>query len=515
MVASSSRLSTEAGLRVLRAGGSAADAFVAAALADDVVLPGVTSTAGLAGALVYVARTGAVTYVHGGLADPVDPARRYRHGDVESGRLVLVPGAPAAYAELVRRFGRKPLAEDVEPAATLASQGFPLDALYAGAVLRSRAKLESSPFGRRTFFRDGRVLHEGETVTLGETAATLRSFAKDSRWFSGGSWVQDAVRTANEHGGRLETRDFAAYLPEIGPALHGHYAGFDVFAGGFGGATLLASLEALESLRGGRPAHPFATSADELELLLRVAGESRQATEVAALGKRGLVTAGPDVDALVAHVAETLAQRVRAAGTPAQPLPAGSHSAAVVVVDDDGNIVVGTHSIETLNWGEGLFVGGVPLSTAAEVAFDDPATAALPQRADPLSDTLVLDHGVPRAALAVYGTGLFPGDLQVLDALLARGLGAEEAVLEPRIGYAEVDVEHRTLNASRRSVDPRFDADLLCMLRQRGFELRRSMPGYPAGFVDTGFPTLVTVKPGRIEGMTPDAPYIDGLAAGD
>jgi Gamma-glutamyltranspeptidase len=214
MVATSNAVATEAGLAVLRSGGDAADAFVAAALVEDLVLPGVTSTAGLSGILVYEAGTRAVTYVHGGLADPQDPARRFQRGDVESGRLVLVPGAPAAYAEVIRRFGRKSLAFAVEPAASLASKGFRIDALYAGSIADSRAKLEASAFGRATYFRAGRLLHEGDTLKLEETAKTLRSFGKDPRWFYRGPWVEAAVRTANEHGGTLAARDFDAYAVE-------------------------------------------------------------------------------------------------------------------------------------------------------------------------------------------------------------------------------------------------------------------------------------------------------------
>lgn len=513
MVATSNAIATEAGLTVLRSGGNAADAFVAAALVDDLVLPGVTSTAGLAGVLVYEAKSRTLTYVHGGLADPVDPARRFRHGDVESGRLVLVPGAPSAYAEVIRRFGRRSLADAVEPAASLASTGFPIDALYAGSIADSRAKLEASAFGRAAFFRGGRVLREGETLKLEETAKTLRSFGKDPRWFYRGPWVDAAVRTANEHGGSLAARDFLAYAVEVGPALHGRYLGYDVYAGGLGGATLLASLAALESLRGGEPARPLTASADELQLLLRITGQARDARP--ALGKRGLVTAGGTADALVAAAAQTIIARARA-GAAAKPSgPGGSHSSAVIVVDADGNVVVGTHTIEALNWGEGLFVGGVPLSTSAATGFDDPGAAPLAQRADPLSDTIVVKDGEPRAALAVYGSGLFPGDLQVLDALLARGLDAEQAVLEPRVGHVEWDAKRMTANVTKRVVDPRFDADLLCQLQARGFTLERSMPGSRAGFVDTGFPTLVTIAPGHLHGMTPDAPFVHGLAAGD
>jgi hypothetical protein len=179
IVATSHALATEAGLSVLRSGGTAADAFVAAALVQDVVLPGVTSTAGLTGVLVYEAKTKKLTYVHGGLADPIDPARRWRGGDTGAGKLALVPGAPAAYAELARRFGKKPLAVLVEPAAKLATGGFPADALYARSVARMRDKLEKSAYGKKAFFHDGNPVAEGETVKLEEFGATLRSYGKD------------------------------------------------------------------------------------------------------------------------------------------------------------------------------------------------------------------------------------------------------------------------------------------------------------------------------------------------
>jgi hypothetical protein len=187
----------------------------------------------------------------------------------------------------------------------------------------------------------------------------------------------------------------------------------------------------------------------------------------------------------------------------------------VIAVDAEGNVVVGTHTIEAVNWGEGLFVGGIPLSTAAGILFDDPEAAALPQRSDGLTNTLVLKDGAPYAALAVYGTGLFPADVQVLDAVLARGLDAERAVLEPRVGYFAADIARMTVDPKKRSVDPRFDVALLCTMKERGFLLERSMPGQATGFVDTGLPTLVTMGQGRLVGMTPDAPFISGLAAGD
>lgn len=135
--------------------------------------------------------------------------------------------------------------------------------------------------------------------------------------------------------------------------------------------------------------------------------------------------------------------------------------------------------------------------------------------ADPLSTTMAFKDGAPVAALTVYGTGLHPADVQVLDAVITRGLNAEDAVLEPRVGYFAYDHATHGIDFAKNSVDPRFKPELLCALQQRGFQLERSMPGLPPGFVDTGFPTLVTIAPGRLNGMTPDMSFIQGVAAGD
>ncbi len=161
MVAASHARATDAGLAVLREGGNAADAFIAAALVEDVVFPGVTSTAGLAGILVYEAKTRTFTYIHGGLADAIDPDRRYRRGDARIGKQVLVPGAPAAYAMLSKRFGKQPLSAMAEPAARLAESGFPIDALYAHTIAWRRGILEKSAYGASTFFHDGKPMRRG------------------------------------------------------------------------------------------------------------------------------------------------------------------------------------------------------------------------------------------------------------------------------------------------------------------------------------------------------------------
>jgi gamma-glutamyltranspeptidase len=269
-------------------------------------------------------------------------------------------------------------------------------------------------------------------------------------------------------------------------------------------------LEALDILRKGAPGADPSASADELDRLVRV---QRADNLESWLFDRSVPAQGATLDAKLADRASAIAAEVSTAIAAEPATPRGSHSSAIVVVDDAGNIAAGTHTIEALPWGQALFVGGIPLPTSAQYAWDNPRAATNRTELDGLTNTLVLDQGRPAAALAVYGVGLHPGDVQILDAVLGRGLSPEDAVLSPRVGYFVTDLTTGSIDLSTNAVDSRFSPSLLCTLASRGIALRRSMPGYPPGIVDTGFPTIVTIAPGALRGMTPE--LMNGVAAGD
>jgi hypothetical protein len=130
--------------------------------------------------------------------------------------------------------------------------------------------------------------------------------------------------------------------------MHARFLGHDVYASGHGGVKVLVSLQALEQLRGGAPAQSPAVSPEALEVLLRI---QRSVDVLPVLRDRDVVAKGPALDAQLATAAADVAARVRA-GIASKPVPSGgTHSSAVIVLDADGNIVVGTHTIEALNWG--------------------------------------------------------------------------------------------------------------------------------------------------------------------
>ena len=137
-VASSQPLATEAGVSVLRAGGLAADAAVAAAAALQVTQPCSTGLGGDAFFLYYEAATKHVHAFNGSGRSPAALDHATAEAVAEDGALpsfhpltVTVPGAADAWTSLHSRFGRLDLGTILEPAIRLASDGFPVAPMTA------------------------------------------------------------------------------------------------------------------------------------------------------------------------------------------------------------------------------------------------------------------------------------------------------------------------------------------------------------------------------------------------
>jgi gamma-glutamyltranspeptidase/glutathione hydrolase len=517
MVATSHTLATAVGREVLARGGNAVDAYVASVLTEDVVLPGVTSTAGITGFLVG-GHGVAPQYVHGPYRTPPRAIAGYHVGD-PPGREVLLPGAPFALLEAQARWGRLPLADVLAPVIRLAREGFAIDALDAAAIAANARALRSSPYGAQTYFHDDAPLGVGAVLRLPEVAATLERVARNGvDEFRRGEWARAFVAEVNRQGGALEPSDMEALRAVIAPAARGSYRGRTVYAssaGSYGGRALLLALAVLEHADIARMGPPE-RSAATLALLVH----TQRATAVRA--EPWLLDASVTGEALGARLRARSDAIWTAIERGEEPRPdvawGGHHSSAVVVVDRDGLVVAGTHTIETTNWGRAIFVGGFPLGTVAAHAPGIDRVAPGDPVPDPLSVALVEEDGVIRIAESVYGTGLNPADVQILSHLIDHGRTPEDAVLAPRLGFFVFDLTRMQGDVTRNLLDPRFEPRELCELGPLGATLvQEAMPGYPPGVLDLGFPTVVQVRGDgaarEILGMTPE--WMEGVAAGD
>src|SRR5436190_6457843 len=137
MVATSQRLASEAGVAVLKEGGNAADAAVAAAAALNLTEPISTGLGGDMFALFYDAQTRTITALNGSGRAPaalsIDLLRKQGLDPlpIHHAHAVTVPGACAGWCDLIARHGRLPLPRILAPAIRLAEEGFPVAPITA------------------------------------------------------------------------------------------------------------------------------------------------------------------------------------------------------------------------------------------------------------------------------------------------------------------------------------------------------------------------------------------------
>jgi gamma-glutamyltranspeptidase/glutathione hydrolase len=212
IVATDHHLATAAGIAVLRDGGNAVDAAIAAAGVCAVTQPHRTSIGGDLFALVYDARSREVTAYNGSGAAPASTdVTRFAGGFPGEGAIIAtVPGVAAAWADLSRDQGRLGLDKVLEPAIQYADEGFPVSDGLAEAFVDSGARFDAE--SARVFGPRGRFPKAGDILQQPDLAATLREVARSgAAGFYGGAFAErfsEAVRAA---GGEITADDLAAH----------------------------------------------------------------------------------------------------------------------------------------------------------------------------------------------------------------------------------------------------------------------------------------------------------------
>ncbi len=356
-IATAHPLASEAGAAILRAGGNAVDAAVAAAFALSVVENQSSGIGGGGFALVYDAKGGKIDALDFREVAPArarpdmflkdgapQPAR-----SLDGGLAVAVPGAVRGYAELARRFGSKPLQELVGPAAVLAERGFRVGRVYAEAATRRLGCLAADHAASREFLGKGAEgrpapLLPGSRLVRGDLARTLRAIGRGGAdAFYAGPLAEQIVAAVRARGGVLSKEDLARYAVRDRAPLEGRYRGRRVVSfppPSAGGALVIALLQALEGedpRAGGYRPERFLHATIELEKRLFARRATTFADPAFAPG------VGKAVEELLSRAAaEALRAEVGERATPAADVSAGReapHTTHVSVVDAEGNAV--------------------------------------------------------------------------------------------------------------------------------------------------------------------------------
>ena len=251
IVSTSHPLAAQAGLHIMRQGGNAVDAAIAAAAAMTIVEPVSNGLGSDAFCILWDGQR-----LHGLNASGPAPAAwspQYFHrkyGDAAKTPpkrgfdAVTVPGAVAAWVALSERFGKLPFADLLEPVIEIAERGYLVPVVVQQKWLAATAELQSLPGFAQNFLPWGRAPQVGELFRFPAAARGLKAIAQSrGQAFYCGEIAQALEKFSAEHGGSLTARDLADYRPEWVEPIAKSYRGYtlhEIPPNGQGIAALIA-----------------------------------------------------------------------------------------------------------------------------------------------------------------------------------------------------------------------------------------------------------------------------------
>jgi gamma-glutamyltranspeptidase/glutathione hydrolase len=238
MAATSMPIATLTALEVLKSGGNALDAAIAAVAVLGVVEPQSTGIGGDCFCLYAPAGTGKVIAMNGsGRAPAAATPEALRSRQVStlvntSPHVVTVPGAISAWELLNRTHGRKPLGELLRPAIRCAEEGWPVHPRVAADWAAAAGKLRGNEASARRFLVDGEAPAVGHRFVQPELGRTLRAIGeRGARAFYEGEIAADMVAALRAQGGLHTEEDFARglHLAEFVEPISIGWRGMQVF----------------------------------------------------------------------------------------------------------------------------------------------------------------------------------------------------------------------------------------------------------------------------------------------
>ena len=230
MVVTAHPLASEAGRSMLRAGGNAVDAAVAAAFAVAVLEPNMSGLGGSGAMTLWIRERQQADYVDFYAATGADPD--YARDSVPDSlisreRGVAVPGMVAGLLEALEKYGTLDRQTVMEPAIQLAEEGFIVHHLLAYVIDNYGDRLTYDPDSAELFYPDDNPLRAGQQLIQSDLAGVLRRIAAEGRdGFYSGEIAERAIAMLNEGGSPLTPEDFENYRPRWRGALceewHGH-----------------------------------------------------------------------------------------------------------------------------------------------------------------------------------------------------------------------------------------------------------------------------------------------------
>jgi gamma-glutamyltranspeptidase/glutathione hydrolase len=238
MVTCPHSLASQAGVDVLRAGGSAVDAAIAASAALSVLYPHMTGVGGDAFWLIFDAKNNKVRHLDGGGRAAATASAAWfierGHGEVPFRGILpatlTTPGAVSSWVEAHREFGRLPLQRNLESAIGYARDGFPVTERLAGWIEAAASELAPHAESAAIFLPKGSAPRAGSALRNPNLARTLAALGEGGHaGFYDGEIARELARFSKANGGFFDAADLKAQSARWGEPLMGTYRDVTIF----------------------------------------------------------------------------------------------------------------------------------------------------------------------------------------------------------------------------------------------------------------------------------------------
>ncbi len=520
-------LAAQAGLRMLMAGGSAADAAVAVAAVMNVVEPWASSAAANGYATIFEPSGGAVRNLSFAGAAPMalDP-RTITSAELDWGaKAAVTPGAFGGWIALTTRYGRLSLKELLAPAIGYARDGHALDASISSTIKRAAKRLAEYPTSAALFLPGGKppeahdlfknenlartfqTLVDAEQAALASGADRARALQAAYDCFYTGPIAAEFVRFYKEAGGLLRAEDLAAYRPQWTDPVSTSYRGYQVWSSppaSRGGLEVCLQLNLLESFEITRYARGSAASLHLLAESIKIAKADvypyvadPKAVYVPVAGllskdyaarRRELIQA----DRAIAFPApgDLRPYDRKAPKPPAAPKPIPEDAARMgdttsfSIVDRDGLVVAMTPTVGG-GFGTGVVAGATGLlfnngmRWGSTSPYFDTVNHVAPGRVPILNNSpcVVTKGGKFHLALgSPGGETIGQTEFQALVHLLDYEMPLQEAIEAPRFALDAQPTFYRPGAAITIQAESRYSAEAIAGLQAMGHRIRTAGP---------------------------------------
>jgi gamma-glutamyltranspeptidase/glutathione hydrolase len=494
VVASKHKLIGEAGCKMIRRGGNAVDAAVAAAFMDCVVEPAMNGLGGEGVMAIHLASGENVIVDYVGrpskdckpnmytLKENTEPGWmgwRSVEGDanVVGHRACVTPGTVAGLTKALERYGSLGLSEVMGPAINIAEEGFPVGWWTAGYIFQRIKTFWGFKEWRRIFLHDSQFpyipftydLPQPEMLIQKDLAKSLRSVSEEGRDAFYKGWIADAIsKEMQENSGLINREDLAMYEPIVSKPNPGNYRGYDViYDPTHAGTTLIEMLNILE----GYPMDRLGFgSVEALHLVSEAIGlafadrfEYMGDPEYVKVPQKALASKEYAI-----HQREKINLNESTKVTPGKPWPfEPDHTTALSVADKEGNMVCINQTLVNL-FGSGVVIPGtgITMNNAMYGLNPEPGHAnsidGRKRRIQNVCPTILLKDGFPYIAVGAPGGRNIPVSvLQVILHIVDFKMGIQEAIEAPRC----------TRETGKLYIDSRFPTDVRDKLIHMGYDI--------------------------------------------